>query len=55
MLIGDLAQDAYGAAAHGIPCIGAGWGLAADGELQAACAAVVVPTPADVPVALADV
>ena len=39
------------AAAHGLPCIGAGWGPAEDGEL--ADAAVVVATPAEVPAAVA--
>jgi len=48
VLIGDRAQDVLGAAAHGIPCVGAGWGPAEDGELAAA-GAVVAATPADVP------
>jgi phosphoglycolate phosphatase len=52
VLIGDRAQDVAGAAAHGLPCIGAGWGLAADGELAAAGATVVVATPAEVPAAI---
>ncbi|MCW2696380.1 MAG: Haloacid dehalogenase domain protein hydrolase, partial [Modestobacter sp.] len=38
---------------HGLPCIGAGWGPAPEGELVAAGAAVVVDTPAEVPAALA--
>ena len=39
VLVGDRAQDVLGAAAHGLPCIGAGWGPAEDGELEAAGAA----------------
>ncbi len=53
VLVGDRAQDVLGAAAHGLPCIGAGWGPAEDGELSAAGAAVVVATPDQVPAALA--
>ena len=34
VLVGDRAQDVLGAAAHGLPCIGAGWGPAEDGELE---------------------
>jgi phosphoglycolate phosphatase len=52
VLVGDRAQDVLGAAAHGVPCIGAGWGPAPDGELEAAGAAVVAATPADVLTAL---
>jgi phosphoglycolate phosphatase len=52
VLIGDRAHDVLGAAAHGLPCIGAGWGPAPPGELAEAGAAVVVATPADVPAAL---
>jgi phosphoglycolate phosphatase len=48
VLVGDRAHDVLGAAAHGLPCIGAGWGPAEDGELEAAGAAVVVATPVDV-------
>jgi phosphoglycolate phosphatase len=52
VLVGDRAHDVLGAAAHGLPCIGAGWGPAPAGELADAGAAVVVPTPADVVAAL---
>jgi phosphoglycolate phosphatase len=52
VLVGDRAHDVLGAAAHGLPCLGAGWGPAPPGELAEAGAAVVVPTPADVPAAL---
>jgi len=48
VLVGDRAQDVLGAAAHGLPCIGAGWGPAEDGELAAAGAAIIAATPADV-------
>jgi phosphoglycolate phosphatase len=53
VLVGDRAHDVLGAAAHGLPCIGAGWGPAEDGELTDAGAAVVVERPADVTAALA--
>jgi phosphoglycolate phosphatase len=53
VLVGDRAQDVLGAAAHGLPCIGAGWGPAEDGELEAAGAAGIAATPADVLAALA--
>ncbi|MGY1820686.1 HAD hydrolase-like protein [Geodermatophilus sp. SYSU D00079] len=52
VLVGDRAHDVLGAAAHGLPCIGAGWGPAEDGELERAGAAVVVATPAGVRTAL---
>ncbi len=53
VLVGDRAHDVLGARAHGLPCIGAGWGPAPPGELAAAGAVVVAATPADVPAALA--
>jgi phosphoglycolate phosphatase len=53
VLVGDREHDVLGAAACGLPCIGAGWGPAPAGELAAAGAAVVVATPAEVPAALA--
>jgi phosphoglycolate phosphatase len=52
VLVGDRAHDVLGARAHGLPCIGAGWGPALPGELVAAGAAAVAATPADVPSAL---
>ena len=52
VLVGDRSHDVLGAAAHGLPCIGAGWGPAEDGELADAGAAVVVATPAEVLTAL---
>jgi phosphoglycolate phosphatase len=53
VLIGDRSHDVLGAAAHGLPCVGAGWGPGLPGELAAAGAAAVAATPADVPAALA--
>jgi phosphoglycolate phosphatase len=47
-LVGDRAHDVLGAAAHGLPCIGAGWGPAPVGELDGAGAAVVVEHPSQV-------
>lgn len=55
VLVGDRAEDVLGAAAHGLPCIGAGWGPAPAGELLAAGAAAVVGTPAEVRTVLPDV
>jgi phosphoglycolate phosphatase len=52
VLVGDRAQDVQGAAVHGLPCIGAGWGPAEDGELERAGAALIAATPADVVPAL---
>lgn len=48
VLVGDRAHDVLGAAAHGLPCIGAGWGPAPPGELAEAGAAAVAATPAGV-------
>jgi phosphoglycolate phosphatase len=53
VLVGDRSHDVLGARAHGLPCIGAGWGPAPPGELAAAGAAVVAASPAEVPAALA--
>jgi phosphoglycolate phosphatase len=53
VLVGDRSHDVLGARAHGLPCIGAGWGPGLPGELAAAGAAAVVATPAEVPGALA--
>jgi len=53
VLVGDRAHDVLGAAAHGLPCVGAGWGPAPVGELADAGAAVVAEHPADVPAAVA--
>ena len=55
VLVGDRSHDVLGAAAHGLPCIGAGWGPAEDGELEDAGAATVAAGPADVLTALAEI
>jgi phosphoglycolate phosphatase len=55
VLVGDRSHDVLGAAAHGLPCVGAGWGPAPPGELAAAGAAAIAATPADVVAALASV
>jgi phosphoglycolate phosphatase len=55
VLIGDRALDVLGARAHGLPCIGAGWGPNGTKELHAADAAVVVAAPAEIPAALSRV
>jgi phosphoglycolate phosphatase len=52
VLVGDRSHDVLGAAVHGLPCIGAGWGPAEDGELEAAGAAMIAATPWDVVQAL---
>ena len=54
VLVGDREHDVLGAAAHGLPCIGAGWGPAPD-ELRPAGAVAVAGTPAEVRALLADV
>ena len=54
VLVGDREHDVLGAAAHGLPCIGAGWGPAPD-ELRAAGAAAVAASPAQVSALLAGV
>ena len=54
VLVGDRSHDVVGAAANGLPCIGAGWGPAPDGELEAAGAAFVAATPSEVLSALAE-
>ena len=53
VLVGDRSHDVLGARAHGLPCIGAGWGPAPPGELAAAGAVAVVDTPAGVLAVLA--
>src|SRR3954453_5262218 len=55
VLVGDRSHDVLGAAAHGLPCIGAGWGPAPPGALAAAGPAATAAPPADVHAALARV
>jgi phosphoglycolate phosphatase len=45
VMVGDRAHDVSGAAAHGISCIGVGWGYAREGELAEAGAAAVITGP----------
>lgn len=40
VMIGDRRYDAEGARAHGLDCLGAGWGFGQPGELEAVCTAV---------------
>ncbi len=47
LMVGDRRHDVLGAREHGIACIGAGWGYAVPGELDAAGATVVCERPAD--------
>lgn len=43
VLVGDTKYDVLGAKQCGVPCIGVGWGCAAEGELEAAGADRIVP------------
>jgi phosphoglycolate phosphatase len=45
-MVGDRSQDVEGARAHHLPCVGAAWGYAAPGELEAAGAVAILPDPA---------
>ncbi|HEV7207368.1 MAG TPA: HAD hydrolase-like protein [Mycobacteriales bacterium] len=45
VMVGDRAEDVRGAQRVGIACIGAGWGYAVPGELEAAGAAAIAATP----------
>ena len=47
IMVGDRAQDVRGAAHVGIPCVGAGWGYAVEGELESAGADPILTTPAE--------
>ena len=51
-MVGDRAHDVIGAREHGIDCIGVGWGYGQPGELEAAGAARICSTPAEVADAL---
>ncbi|WP_420821641.1 HAD hydrolase-like protein [Pseudonocardia acidicola] len=52
MMVGDRSHDVVGARAHGIGCVGAGWGYGQPGELAEAGAVTVVATPAELGAAL---
>lgn len=47
LMIGDRAHDVAGAKAHGLPCLGAGWGYGAPGELEGAGALAIFDAPPD--------
>jgi phosphoglycolate phosphatase len=47
LMIGDRSHDIIGARAHGIDCVGVGWGYAVSGELDAASPVAICATPAD--------
>lgn len=44
LMVGDTAFDVVGAAEHGIPCVGVGWGYGTAEEMAAAGAACIVRT-----------
>jgi phosphoglycolate phosphatase len=45
LMVGDRRHDVDGAGAHGIACLGAGWGYGAPGELRAAGAVQIFASP----------
>lgn len=47
LMVGDRKYDVHGARAHDIDCIGAGWGYALPGELEAAGAVTICARPSD--------
>ena len=52
IMVGDRLHDVEGARAHGLECLGVGWGYAAPGELEEAGALAVYPDPAALSAAL---
>jgi phosphoglycolate phosphatase len=52
VMVGDRLHDVVGARAHGLACLGAGWGYAASGELEEAGAVAVYDEVADLRKAL---
>ena len=44
LMLGDRSHDVDGARAHGIDCLGAGWGYGRPGELDAAAEVFAVPS-----------
>ena len=52
VMVGDREHDVYGAAEHGIRCVGAGWGYGLPGELDAAGADPVCASPGELIAAL---
>lgn len=49
VMIGDRRYDVIGARAHGLPCVGALWGVGSAAELRDAGAAVLAETPGRLP------
>ncbi|GGM23197.1 HAD hydrolase-like protein [Promicromonospora citrea] len=47
VMVGDREHDVHAAAHHGLPTVGVAWGYAEPGELEAAGAAAVAATPAE--------
>jgi phosphoglycolate phosphatase len=47
VMVGDRLHDVHGAAAHGLDCIGVLWGIGSREELEAAGAAAIAETPAE--------
>lgn len=52
VMVGDKAQDVLAARAHGIPTLGARWGYALQGELEAAAASAILDSPLELPAAV---
>ena len=52
VMVGDRLHDVVGARAHGVDCLGAGWGYAEPGELEEAGAVAVYSDPGDLRTAL---
>lgn len=52
LMVGDRAHDVRGARAHGIGCVGAGWGYGLPGELEAAGADPLCAAPGELCAAL---
>ncbi|MGI8761699.1 MAG: HAD hydrolase-like protein, partial [Jatrophihabitantaceae bacterium] len=52
LMVCDRPQDFLGARAHGVACLGAGWGYGNPGELAAAGALAICATPDDLADAL---
>jgi phosphoglycolate phosphatase len=47
LMVGDRKYDVVGARAHGLDCVGAGWGYAVPGELIEAGAVAVCAAPSE--------
>lgn len=52
VMLGDREHDVHGAAEHGLPCLGAGWGYADGDELREAGAVEVLTSTSQVPAAV---